>query len=80
MDDDELTRVTELVRRHGELAALEPDQDIYEAGLSSAAALMLVMELETVWGVSIPDADFIAARTPRALATLVTGLKQEQRG
>lgn len=77
--DDELNRVTNLIRQHGEIDDLQPDQDIYEAGVSSAAALMLVMELETAWGVSIPDADFIAARTPRALHALLARLTQEQR-
>jgi acyl carrier protein len=77
--DDELNRVTDLIRRHGEIAEIGPDQDIYESGVSSAAALMLVMELETAFEVSIPDTDFIAARTPRALYDLVTRLRQEQR-
>ena len=74
----ELDRVIGVVCSIGKVQALSPDQDFYEAGVSSISALSLLMELESEYQISIPDDQFIAARTPRALHALVTGLKQDQ--
>lgn len=76
--NDELAQVTALVCRLGKLGSVGPEEDFYEAGFSSVSALELLLELETAFGVSISDDDFIASRTPRALCTLVTRLRQEQ--
>ena len=68
---DETTRIIEIVCQLGKLSALDPDQDIYDAGVSSLQALGLLVELEEAFAVAIPDTDFIAARTPRALLEVI---------
>jgi acyl carrier protein len=73
----ELQRVSEIVCRIGKLAQIGPEQDFYAAGLSSVSALALLLELETAFGVSIPDDQFVASRTPGALARVVAGLRRE---
>src|SRR5262249_35782393 len=73
----ELQRVSEIVCRIGKLARIEPGQDVYAAGLSSVSALELLLELETAFGVSIPDDLFVASRTPRALARVVAALREQ---
>ncbi len=75
---DLLEEVRSIVCRLGNLPAVAADADFYAAGFSSINALTLLIELETVCAVSIPDERFIAARTFRELATMVEFLKQEQ--
>jgi len=70
----DINSVIAVVTRVGGIADVGPDQDIFEAGMSSVDALQLLLELESEFGVSIPDEDFVAARTPRALLDLVTRL------
>ena len=70
----DIESVTSVVTRIGNVPEVGPDQDIFEAGVSSVDALQLLLELESTFGVSIPDEDFVAARTPRALLELVTRL------
>lgn len=53
---------------------MDDDRDIYDAGFSSIASLELLLELETIYGVSIPDDQFVIARTPRQLRALVANL------
>jgi acyl carrier protein len=72
-----LTQVTETISRMGSLNGLAPDQDFYEAGITSIMALPILLDLEDVFQVSIPDDRFIAARTPRALAELIASLRGE---
>lgn len=74
-----IDEITSLICRVGGIPVVGPDQDYYEAGISSVAALKLVMELESALGLTIPDEEFIAARTPRAVHELVWRLKQEQK-
>ncbi len=71
-----LEQVVEIVCRIGELPALDPDLDVYEAGLESVRALEVLLELETAFGVSIPDAEFVEHRTARRLADLAVRLQQ----
>jgi acyl carrier protein len=59
----------------GKVEKLSPDGDFYEAGVSSIAALSILMELESTYDISIPDDEFIACRTPRALQAMVMKLK-----
>ena len=66
-----IDEVNEVVRRIGKLAALDADQDMYDAGVSSVVALKLLLELEERFGVSLPDEQFMACRTPRALFNLI---------
>jgi acyl carrier protein len=70
----DIDSVTAVVSRVGGIPDVGPDQDIFEAGVSSVDALQLLLELESTFEVSIPDEDFVAARTPRALLDLVTRL------
>ena len=74
---EELDRVVSIVREIGRMGALAPDEDLYDAGFSSVNALQLLVELESAFDVTIPDDEFISARTPRRLSNLVTRLQQE---
>ena len=63
---DSLARVMAHCVRDG--AAREtsaPDEDFYDAGFTSLSSLKLLMQLETEWDVSIPDDEFIVARSAR---------------
>jgi acyl carrier protein len=71
----ELQQVADAVCGVGKLSGLGPDQDIYDAGFSSVSALELLIELETVFGVSIPDDAFITARTVRDMFGLIQRLQ-----
>ena len=73
----ELERVIAVVCSVGKVSGLAPDQDFYEAGVSSISALSLLMELESQYQISIPDDEFIAARTARALHELVARLQAQ---
>jgi acyl carrier protein len=70
-------RVIAIVARIGELPALEPSQDFYAAGLESVRALEVLIDLETEFGVTIPDEAFMNCRTADALAELVGRLQGE---
>jgi acyl carrier protein len=72
----QLTQVTTIVCAAGSLAHIDVDEDFYEAGVSSISALQLLMDLEDAFGISVPDDQFISARTPRALHEIVVGLQQ----
>jgi len=71
---DDLGRVISIVCTVGNVSDLSADQDFYEAGVSSISALSLLIELETAFGVSIPDDQFVAARTPRAVCAMLARL------
>jgi acyl carrier protein len=73
----ELDRITAIICGVGKLSQLGPDEDFYDAGLSSINALELLLELETACSVSIPDDEFIAARSPRALSTIINRLTEQ---
>ena len=66
--------ISEVIRAIGGLQDFGPDQDIYDAGFSSVRALDLLLELETRFGVSLPDDGFTAARSAAALHSLVLSL------
>ena len=76
---DGILDVTERICRIGDIPEVGPDQIMYEAGFSSIDALDLLVDLETAYSVSISDEDFMLAQTPRALYTLITRLRKEQR-
>lgn len=76
MTDPQTVRtVTDIVSRVGKIPRVGERDDIFEAGMSSISSLELLLELEGEFGVSIPDGDFIEARTPLALAEMVTRLR-----
>jgi acyl carrier protein len=75
--NEQLTRIVGIIARIGELAAVQPGQDFYDAGFVSVKALPLLMELEDQFGVTIPDERFINARTASDLDQLVRSLHQQ---
>lgn len=74
---EELNRIIQIICSVGNVSAISPDQDFYEAGVSSIASLTLLMELEAAFEVSIPDDRFVSARTARAIHEVVSGLRQQ---
>jgi acyl carrier protein len=75
MTNSDLSSVIEVLCRVGGLAGLEPDQDFYEAGMTSLQALPLLLEMEDKFQVSIPDDQFILSRTARKMTELIVSLK-----
>jgi acyl carrier protein len=69
--------VVEVIVSVGKIEGLAPDQDFYDAGVSSIMALPILLELEDRYQVSIPDDRFIAARSPRAVAEIILALRKE---
>jgi acyl carrier protein len=57
------------------ISDLQPDQDFYDAGVTSVQALPLLMELEDRFEVAIPDDRFIAVRNTRALCAVIAEIK-----
>ena len=78
MHDDEIERIGGMVREIGKIDGVGPDDDFYDAGFSSVNSLELLLQLEEAHEVGIPDDDFIAARSVRALHEMVQRLKQGQ--
>jgi acyl carrier protein len=71
-------RVIQFISEVGGIGALEPDTDLYRAGFSSVRVLELLLALEGEFHVTIPDKEFVAARTPEAIAGLIERLQQKQ--
>ena len=71
----DLDRVCDVVKRIGEIDAIEPDQDFYQAGVNSLKAMDVMLDLESEFGVAVPDDQFVKARTPSALLDLVRSLQ-----
>ena len=75
---DRLQQIAAIVCEVGNINEINPDDDIYDAGFSSINALQLLLELESALEVSIPDDEFIDARSPRALYDVIDRLQQKQ--
>jgi acyl carrier protein len=71
----DLETLKEILRRLLNRTNIVDDEDIYLAGLTSIMVLPLLAEVEETFGLSIPDDDFLNARTPRALAQLIRQLR-----
>jgi acyl carrier protein len=67
--------IKEMLRRLLGHESIDDDGDIYEAGLTSIMVLPLVSEIEESFGLTIPDDDFLDARTPRALSQMIHRLR-----
>ncbi|MBV9670388.1 MAG: acyl carrier protein [Acidobacteriales bacterium] len=68
--------VAEITKRIAGISGdLAPDQDIYDAGLSSVASLTLLIELEEAFTVSISDEQFVACRTVGDLSRMISELQ-----
>jgi len=72
---DILERIAALVSETGQIGAVGLDEDFYDAGFTSLRALELLLRLENEWDVSIPDDEFVAARTVRSLGALLARVK-----
>lgn len=70
-DDEDEHQIAAAICQLANIAELRPDQDIYDAGMSSIQALQLLVELETLFEVTLPDEAFVAARTVRAFRILI---------
>lgn len=67
-----LEDIARLLSTIGGIDVIGGDDDFYNAGFSSIGSLELLMQLESRWSISLPDDEFVEARTPRALLALVT--------
>ena len=74
--EERLSSIVGIISKVGEIGAVAPDQDFYDAGFASVNSLPLLMELEDRFGVTIPDDRYINARTPRELSDLLSSLQQ----
>jgi len=73
-----MERIIQLVSQVGGIDSVGPDANIYEAGFSSVRVLELLLSLEDEFGVTIPDKDFMIARTPRQISGLIDSLRERQ--
>lgn len=73
--DQDVEKIIEILKRVGEFDAIAPDQDFYRAGLDSMRGMDVMLDLETEFGVSVPDDQFVNARTANDLAALVGSLR-----
>ena len=55
-----------------------PDQDFYDAGVTSVQSLPLLLELEDRFQVSIPDDQFVAARSARRLSEMIQNISKRE--
>ena len=74
----EIDQVIGIVCEVGQLPAIGPDDDVFDAGFSSVRSLELLIRLEDTFNVSIPDDQFISCRTARALFEVVTKTQREE--
>lgn len=75
-NEQALARVMTLVRETGRIGDITPDEDFYDAGFTSLRSLELLLQLEAEWDVTIPDEEFITARSVRSLGELLARLKE----
>jgi len=76
--EDPLQGVVELVSRavgH----QLDPDDDFYDAGVTSIMMLPLLIEIEDWFHVTIPTEQFLNARTPRVLSSQIARLISDRK-
>ena len=71
-----MEQVLRIVCDVGDLGELKADEDFYDAGFSSLGSLQLLLELESTFGLAIPDEEFINARSAQALHDLVIRLQR----
>lgn len=74
--NDSLGRVMAIVCETGQIEGITADEDFYDAGFTSLKSLQLLVQLESEWGIGIPDEEFILARSARSLSELVARLKE----
>jgi len=74
---DNLKTIIGIVETTGKISSIAPGDDFYDAGFSSINALQLLLELEAAFDVTIPDDEFVTARTCNSLEALMSRLTQE---
>lgn len=75
---DSLDAVLNAIRDVTGVSQLLPDQDFYDAGVTSVQALPLLLELEDRFHVTIPDDQFVAARSARRLSEMIQDLSKSE--
>jgi acyl carrier protein len=75
---DSLDAVLNAIRDVTGVSQLLPDQDFYEAGVTSVQSLPLLLELEDRFQVTIPDDQFVAARSARRLSEMIQNLSKSE--
>ena len=73
-----MERVIQLISEVGGIGTPAPDTEIYRAGFSSVRVLELLLALENEFHVTIPDKDFMAARTAKEIVALIDRLHERQ--
>jgi len=75
---DSLDAVLNAIRDVTGVSDLQPDQDFYDAGVTSVQSLPLLLELEDRFQVTIPDDQFVAARSARRLSEMIQSLSKRE--
>jgi acyl carrier protein len=75
--EEDLSKIRGILYQFLSQEAVGDDANIYEAGLTSVMVLPFLSEVESAFGLSIPDTDFLDAHTPKELAQLVRRLRTE---
>jgi acyl carrier protein len=73
---DSLDAVLNTIRDVTGVNLVLPDQDFYEAGVTSVQSLPLLLELEERFQVTIPDDQFVAARSARRLSEMIQDISK----
>jgi acyl carrier protein len=72
-----LETIKEILCRLLSRDSIVDNEDIYEAGLTSIMVLPLLAEIEDTFQLTIPDDDFLQARTPLSLAQMIQRLRND---
>jgi len=75
---DSLEAVLNAIRDVTGVALEQPDQDFYDAGVTSVQSLPLLLELEDRFNVTIPDDQFVAARSARRLSEMIQNIGKSE--
>ena len=73
----DLETVKEILCRLLSQDGIVDNENIYEAGLTSIMVLPLLAEIEDTFQLTIPDDDFLDARTPLSLAQMIQRLRND---
>ena len=73
----DLETLKEILCRLLSLESIVEDEDIYQAGLTSIMVLPLLAEIEDTFQLTIPDDQFLDARTPQSLAQMIQRLRND---
>jgi acetyltransferase-like isoleucine patch superfamily enzyme/acyl carrier protein len=77
--EDTLQAVTEVICQVVGTHQLDPDENFYDAGVTSIMVLPLLIEMEDRFHVTITPEQVLNARTPRVLSSQIAGLIGDQK-